>query len=289
MTVNENRGLFGSSGGQTLGVIKEDPVQSDMSLVSSIVSHMKPLDASRIFRSRSKLTESVVTVKEESFTNVTNENTLRLSLTQNVNTDSEAITTRKVTVTYINFIDTNFIDHVIWDRATFSEKWRAFWYMLTWRIEDVIAFVGEKLLTRGGLLGSYTDFIQYSGRSLFEALTAVTKGLEYGTGVGVNCQYCKDRSGITVALVRSIIKDPREDIIEDYHKSEAGLLPWRESMVKSFVAQGLDSSWVMAPKDVIKELFDFIDTKYGSLNHYLDSIGFSNDWRERLLACSEDS
>lgn len=297
-SVVQNKMLFGASGSTypTMGVTREDPVQTDMSIASSIVAQFRPWDASRLSRYLRQKSEKITTTQNE-FYNVPIE-TMRSAHPSQFRTSDKiepdimvAPTTRqrRVHVTNVNFMNMNYINHVVWNRATLREKWQSFWFMFTFRIESVIVFVGKKLLARGGLLGSYNDFLQYSGKAVFSALSAVTVGLESGSGVGVNCQYCKDRSGITVALIRYVIGDSKEDIFKDYNESERGLFPWREEMIKAFVSQGLDPSWVMAPYDVMRDLFEFIESTFGSVNTYLDDIGFDISWRQRLCAVADSN
>jgi hypothetical protein len=197
-------------------------------------------------------------------------------------------TGKRVETFYVNFLNARYRDNVIWDRSTLSERIKMFTYMITFRFDGLIRFIGAKFLSLGGLEGSYRDFIDYSGDAIGKALQLITECLEKRDGaVAWNCYAGKDRSGIVSALVKYIIDDPMEDIISDYNKSEAGLLPIIEDMIREFSEQGLPEEFAKAPSIVMENTLSYITERYGSIEGYLDSIGFDASWRARLNASSK--
>lgn len=83
------------------------------------------------------------------------------------------------------------------------------------------------------------------------------------------CHVGKDRTGIVSALLLSIMGHNVETIVNDYHKTEAGLPPTHAEF------QIYSEHVRYAPRSVMYELFAYIKNKYGSVPEYLESIGFS--------------
>lgn len=187
----------------------------------------------------------------------------------------------KVEVYNINFINKQYINNVVWDRCTVYEKLKMVTYMLTFRFNTLVNFVGGKL-KEGGLEGSYHDFIDYSSSALCSAMQTLTQSLESGEKVGVNCFFGKDRTGITIALTKYICGDSFDDIIADYAESENSLHDIMESIESEFASQGLPEEFAKTPAQVMRNTFKYIQEKYGSIEFYLQSIGFDSSWQQRL-------
>ena len=237
-------------------VTQEDDAK--MSLAASITTKLRPTDVFKVSRKKHKEHEKIVYHQTE--------------IKQN----------REVEVYNVNFINLNYVDNVVWDRCTTKDKLKILYYIMTFQFETLVKFVSN-ILKQGGLEGSYYDFIDHSTESIFDALQIITESLEnYNGGVGINCQFCKDRSGIIVALVKYITGDSLDDIVQDYHRSEEGLKDMLDHMVEQFEHQGLSKEFAMAPKYAMENTFRYIGNKYGSVEGYLDTIGFNATWRERL-------
>lgn len=233
---------------------------SRMTLAASVATRLRPTDAFKVTRKKRAETEKLVyhhTMLKQG---------------------------KRVEIFNVNFINLNYIDKSVWDRCTFMEKMKMLSFMITFRFEALIAFVGTKL-QQGGLAGSYRDFLDHSGQPIFQALRLITESLEKQNGnVGVNCQFGKDRTGMIVALVKHVAGDSHEDIFADYAKSQQGFPAGvRASMLGSFKEQGLPESFADSPEQVMKDTFDYLVAQYGSVDGYLDHIGFDEAWRERLL------
>ncbi len=103
-------------------------------------------------------------------------------------------------------------------------------------------------------------------------------------------------------LCQSIIGIPDEIIISDYHQSEmllnsnsnegsaaAATLSEGHSNVSSSAAtttrKGKLSREIFSgsPTEVMVSTLAFIRKKYESINRYLDTIGFDDTWRSRLI------
>mmetsp|Transcript_60029 Transcript_60029/g.72142 ORF Transcript_60029/g.72142 Transcript_60029/m.72142 type:complete len:412 (+) Transcript_60029:201-1436(+) len=105
--------------------------------------------------------------------------------------------------------------------------------------------------------------------------------------VAFYCTAGKDRTGIISALILSLVGVPAEDIVEDYslsanvyaqindHKAMVGALSQRNLNPKTFLG---------APPKVMEETLISIKDNYGSVEGYLDWIGFGQEQREKLKA-----
>jgi hypothetical protein len=196
---------------------------------------------------------------------------------------------KKIDTFHVNFLNAHYRNKVIWDRSTRSEKLKIFAYMITFRYNALIKFIGEKIISRGGLLGSYQDFLDYSSESIANALFIITECLEKNNGaVAWSCFAGKDRTGLVTALIKYIIGDSMEDIIDDYAESEIGLSSIMSQMIQEFSSQGLPEEFAKSPRIVIENTFVYIVEKYGSVERYLDQIGFNVSWRIRLNACKKE-
>lgn len=99
------------------------------------------------------------------------------------------------------------------------------------------------------------------------------------------CTAGKDRTGMIAALILSCLGVPDEDIVQDYslsanvyaemgdHKAMVGALSQRNLDPKTFLG---------APPHVMREVLVTIREKYGSVEEYLDWIGFGQESRDKL-------
>ena len=99
------------------------------------------------------------------------------------------------------------------------------------------------------------------------------------------CTAGKDRTGVIAAIIHSVVGVPDKDIIEDYslsanvyaemndHKAMVGALSQRNLNAKTFLG---------APPHVMRETLETIRKNYGSVEAYLDSIGFDESNRLKL-------
>lgn len=99
------------------------------------------------------------------------------------------------------------------------------------------------------------------------------------------CTAGKDRTGMIAAIILAALGVPEEDIVEDYslsanvyaemddHKAMVGALSQRSLDAKTFLG---------APPQVMKDTLKNINEKWGSVEGYLDWIGFDEEDREQL-------
>ncbi|MET1019843.1 MAG: tyrosine-protein phosphatase [Microterricola sp.] len=138
-------------------------------------------------------------------------------------------------------------------------------------------------------LGSvYRHLTDDGGTALALALRAIA---DAGGPVLVHCTAGKDRTGVVVALALTVAGAGIDDIARDYEASERLLDgPWSEAMlarVASYgmpIGDGLIELVTKSPERVIRALLDDLAAEHGSIDGYLDSIGFDAGDRERLAS-----
>jgi len=94
------------------------------------------------------------------------------------------------------------------------------------------------------------------------------------------------RTGLVVMFCQAVMSVQRREIIEEYFLSEK---TWSSSADKSkakkeAIPGKLDKqAFAGAPKDIMVQTLCFIESTYGSVNAYLDYIGFDREWRRRFV------
>mmetsp|Transcript_15164 Transcript_15164/g.32917 ORF Transcript_15164/g.32917 Transcript_15164/m.32917 type:complete len:444 (-) Transcript_15164:1013-2344(-) len=99
------------------------------------------------------------------------------------------------------------------------------------------------------------------------------------------CTAGKDRTGMIAAIILALLDTPDDAIVEDYslsanvyaemndHKAMVGALSQRSLDAKTFLG---------APPQVMEDTLKTIRESYGSVEEYLDFIGFDEESRKRL-------
>jgi hypothetical protein len=137
-------------------------------------------------------------------------------------------------------------------------------------------------LNRMGLRGYYRQIIEDTQGAVRRALEAFTRPQSFP--ILVHCTGGKDRTGVIVALIQSILGVPQELIEEDFSASE-DWLP-EIAVANGNVSVGLyEAHMHRAPTAALRDLFEYIDDKYGSVPGYLQYIGFGDEKQHALRQC----
>ncbi|KAH8127960.1 hypothetical protein FP744_10000411 [Trichoderma asperellum] len=152
-----------------------------------------------------------------------------------------------------------------------------FFFILGYRIDAARVLSHQVMLPRG-LVGLGLDTLDYCGSEIREALSLYTTPQSLPSIV--HCTQGKDR--LICTLVLMILRIPRAAIEHDYFLTDAALLPSRPQMLVEIHEIGLTDEWAGTARDMISSIESHIKAKYGSLEGYLDSIGFGQDQRAMI-------
>jgi protein tyrosine/serine phosphatase len=105
------------------------------------------------------------------------------------------------------------------------------------------------------------------------------------------CTAGKDRTGIIAAIILAAAGVPEEDIIEDYSLSANVYAEMNDhqAMVGALSQRNLDAkTFLGAPPSVMEKTLKNINKNWGSIEGYLDYIGFDEDDRKQLKSALLD-
>ncbi|KAK3603269.1 hypothetical protein CHS0354_007600 [Potamilus streckersoni] len=185
----------------------------------------------------------------------------------------------------INFFTTPYI-WTVYNRA----PWYVRLYSLIWLLLDLVLCTGYQYfvqcfsystLNKEGLIGTYKDIVELSHRSICSALKLMTD--PDNIPAVINCAHGKDRTGIITALVLSCMGRSVHDICMDYALSENELEPIQDRLYDDIVKRyHWDCSFLHAKYETMLELLSYISDKYGSVQNYLEFIGFGQEDQRQL-------
>ncbi|KAL7797451.1 protein-tyrosine phosphatase-like protein [Trichoderma ceciliae] len=151
-------------------------------------------------------------------------------------------------------------------------------FVLGYRIDAVRVLSRQVMLPRG-LVGLGLDTLDCCGPEIRQALSLYTSPQSLPSII--HCTQGKDRTGLICALVLMILGIPNAAIEHDYFLTDAALIASRPQMLTEIHEIGLTDDWAGTAKDMISSIENHIKDKHGSLEGYLDSIGF--DQHQRAL------
>jgi len=186
-----------------------------------------------------------------------------------------------------------FMEYIEQEWFTPSERAHAMWYKVVdgSRLHELrIERLNEK-----GLAGLNEAILETGKEEIFRALAIMTLHLERNPGQNavIHCVQGKDRTGMLIMLLQSILGVSDVDIIADYFRSNQMLEQEEQKQqrrggsaaTKEIQARGrLDRRKFSGTTErAMIATLHFLRLKYGSVAPgYLDSIGFDAQWRQRL-------
>ncbi len=81
----------------------------------------------------------------------------------------------------------------------------------------------------------------------------------------------KDRTGIIVALILACCGVDNDTIVENYHESELYLQEVMDEIIVDNRSKGLNERFDGTPKQVMREVLQFIETTWGSVPKFLNN------------------
>jgi Tyrosine phosphatase family len=172
---------------------------------------------------------------------------------------------------------------------TAGEKLRSLWYKLV----DGQGLHNLRLdvLNRRGLLGLNQAVLETGGDCLMEALKAIVLHLEHTSTaspsvspVVIHCVQGKDRTGMLSMLCQAVVGVDDGAIAEDYHRSESELSSGAAAAARAYPGRIDRRFFSGAPRQVMQDTLAWIRDRHGSVEGYLEDMGFDFSWRARLVA-----
>jgi protein-tyrosine phosphatase len=140
-----------------------------------------------------------------------------------------------------------------------------------------------------GFRESYRQFVSLpSARTEFSKLFASVGDAEQ-LPILFHCTTGKDRTGWAAAAILSLLEVPKDQIYEDYLRSNEYILPFYQNVIEDFVAAGGEESIPLAILGVKKEYLDAafneMEKEFGSIeNYFSEGLGIDSVQQEALKA-----
>ena len=97
--------------------------------------------------------------------------------------------------------------------------------------------------------------------------------LEEGSGIYFHCTAGKDRTGIVAAVILTVLKVNKKDILEDYlETNKHTVFPFSYKVFSLFLDKKTRSEfkgYISAKEEYLKAAFEEIDSTYGSMDGFL--------------------
>jgi protein-tyrosine phosphatase len=185
------------------------------------------------------------------------------------------------------------------ERVGSSHEWESTVSIINLNLADDFggeAALGRKIVRddpseRGARTAMRTSYASMPAAMRPHLASLVTKIEEGATPLLVHCTAGKDRTGVLIALLLSMVGVPRESIIADYLLSEeyARHLHTRGDIVEAFSrlygipleAGTVDAIIGVHPEYILSSIAQ-IEAEWGSIESYFLSIGISLSQQERL-------
>jgi len=157
--------------------------------------------------------------------------------------------------------------------------------------DNIGAFMLMDHLNNLGIIEMYKLTLMYTQEEILTIMRIFKNKENYP--IMYFCSLGKDRTGMTTAILLSCLGVPRDIIIEDYAKSEINIAPFIENIRRYFTRVGLSKEeFVRSHRETMAGLLNWIDEAYGSMEHYLECIGFSleeqQELRDNLIVTKEE-
>lgn len=134
-----------------------------------------------------------------------------------------------------------------------------------------IAVLGREIMQPRGLVGLGRDTLDHCGPEVKQVFDVLADATAYP--LLVHCTQGKDRTGITILLILLLCGVDLAAITADYVQSEPELQPEMEARLEEIRSIGLDESFAKCSPDFCKAIKEHLDTQYGGISRYLESIG----------------
>lgn len=178
----------------------------------------------------------------------------------------------------INFNGSAFSRMLISNLSWTEFFWLVWLMMLGYRL-DAIKILAPTMESMGlvGISTNSLDVCTKEVKQFFEVLAD-----EKNWPLLVHCTQGKDRTGLTIMLVLFLLGVEMGVIEQDYLMSEAELEPEKEERKREIASIGLSEHFCTCPRELVGKVHDHIESKYGDIAGYLDSVGVNSGMRDAV-------
>ena len=127
---------------------------------------------------------------------------------------------------------------------------------------------------------SYEYSIEHHKAGYKKALEAIANAKD--GCIMYHCYFGKDRTGLLSVILLHIAGACIEDIIADYQVSYTYLLPFIQKTFADGSPWSSGEDFFKSEADTIAQLIAFINSKYGSIDSYLENIGISAEIKANI-------
>jgi len=181
----------------------------------------------------------------------------------------------------------------MYKRMNPPKKAAAVWWSLFSGRKETELYLQE--INNGGLETLYQVILETSKAEICQVLRIIADPTNHP--LVFHCVKGKDRTGLVAMLVSHCLNTSKQDIISDYsvswgllekheakHNDKSGERSQsRASKEKEDKYPGIDwSKFKGTPPSVMESTISFIQSTYGSVDSYLDAIGFGSEWQKKL-------
>ena len=145
---------------------------------------------------------------------------------------------------------------------------------------EAIGVLGKEVMGPRGLIGLAKDSLDFSRGEILQIFTVLSKPESYP--LLIHCTQGKDRTGLTVLLVLLLLKIPVDVISLDYQISARDLEPEKEARIREISRIQMGPEFADCPPTFAVEVGEFLYSKYGGVERYLDLCGVSREMTERI-------
>ena len=161
---------------------------------------------------------------------------------------------------------------------TFSRRFLGL--LASGRRVEALRILGQEVIQDRGLVGLAQDSLDHSQEELRQTFCVLAEPSNYP--ILVHCSQGKDRTGLIVLLLLSLLGVPEEAIEEDYSMSEEELLPEKATRLAELAEMGLTEDFATCPPSLVSEVKKHIKSKYGGTGEYFDRIGIDAAMQKSL-------
>ncbi|CAF9924534.1 MAG: hypothetical protein HETSPECPRED_005587 [Heterodermia speciosa] len=151
---------------------------------------------------------------------------------------------------------------------------------LGYRIEAV-SIIGTEVMQPRGLTGLAFDTLASSTMEIFSVFRLLADEKNYP--VMIHCTQGKDRTGLIVLLLLSMLEVPVAAIAADYRASERELEVEMEERLDELRKGGLEADFARCPTGFVEAVVAEIENKYGGIERYLnEKVGVDEGMQRKI-------